>query len=313
MKGMFRVLGVTVAVFFIVLFTTATVSFIKMAWFGSKPGAPAKKTSGEKYVAVIDMTGVIYTSNKILKRIEKISEDDNVKAVVLRINSPGGVVAPSQEIYEAIKKLDKKVPVVASMQSLAASGGYYVALGARKIYANSGTLTASIGVIMEFANLAKLYEWAKVERYEITAGKLKGLGSETRPMRPEERAIFESMLSDIHGIFKAVVKERRKLTDAEVEQTCDGRIMTGHQAKVAKLVDELGGFQPAVADAKKLGNLPENAPVHEADGQEGFLKKWFLGDDEAEGLSAIGEALSSLNQSLRSGWRVMLLAPVASK
>lgn len=313
MKGMFRIMWVSVAIFFTVLFTTATVSFVKVAWFGAKPGTPPKKHVSGKSVAVIDLTGVIYTSNKLLKRIEKISEDDNVKAVVLRINSPGGVVAPSQEIYEAIKKLDKKIPVIASMQSLAASGGYYIALGARKIYANYGTMTASVGVIMEFANLSKLYEWAKIERYEITAGKLKGLGSETRPMRPEERAVFESMLTDIHTEFKNTVKERRKLTDAEVEASCDGRVMTGHQAKVAKLVDEIGGYEAAVAEAKKQAKLPDNAPVNEADGQEGFLKRWFLGDEEAEGLAAVGEAMSAIHQSLRSGWRVMMLAPVASK
>ncbi len=312
MRGIFRLLGIAVAIFFIVLFTTATVSFIKMAWFGSKPGAPAKK-SGEKSVAVIDVTGVIYSSTKILKRIEKIKEDHHVKAVVVRINSPGGVVAPSQEIFEAFKKLDSKIPVIISMGSLAASGGYYIALAGRNIFANPGTLTASIGVIMEFANLSKLYDWAKIERYEITAGKLKAAGSETRPMKPEERALFEGMLADIHVQFKAAVKERRKLTDQEVEQWTDGRVMTGQQAKKAKLVDNLGGFEDAVAEAKKVAGLPENAPVHETEASEGYLKKLLFGDDDAESLSEVGLAISEVSkirESFQSGWRVMLLAPV---
>ncbi len=313
MRGMFRVLGVVVSFFFIVVFSTLTVKFIKHNWFPSKPGITKKGTTGSKSVAVIDLNGVIYTASKFLSRVKEIKEDENVKAVVVRINSPGGVVGPSQEMYEALKKLDAKVPVIISMGSVAASGGYYAALGGRKIYSNAGTLTASIGVIMEFANTSELYKWAKVERYQLTAGKMKGAGSDSRPMRPDERALFEAMLADIHGQFKATVQERRKgMTPEEVERWTDGRVMTGQQAKAAKLVDALGGYDDALADAKKVAGLPDNAPVDLPESKEGFLKKFLLGDDEeAESLAPFWEGVRAhMSGFNHEGWRIMLLAPV---
>ncbi len=311
MRGIFRVLGVVVSLFFIVVFSTFTVKFIKHNWFGSKPGA-SKATSGTKSVAVVDLNGVIYNASSFLKRVKEIKEDDNVKAVVVRVNSPGGVVGPSQEMYEALKKLDAKMPVVVSMGSVAASGGYYAALGGRKIYANPGTMTASIGVIMEFANTSELYRWAKVERYQLTAGKMKAAGSDTRPMKPEERQLFETMLSDIHGQFKAAVQERRKgMTPEEVERWTDGRVMTGQQAKVAKLVDALGGYEDALADARKLAGLPEDAPIELPESKDGLLKKLLFGeDDEAESLAPILEGVRAQMAGFRDGWRVMLLAPI---
>jgi len=306
---MFRLLGIVVSIFFIVVFSTLTVRFIKHNWFASKPAT--KGTSGNKTVAVIDLNGVIYSANSFLKRVKEIKDDSNVKAVVVRVNSPGGIVAPSQEMYEALKKLDAKMPVVISMGALAASGGYYASLGGRKIYANAGTMTASIGVIMEFANTSELYKWAKVERYELTAGKMKGAGSDSRPMKPEERAWFEAMLTDIHGQFKAAVKERRKgMTPEEVEQWTDGRVMTGAQAKHAKLVDALGTYEDALTDAKKLAGLPDDAPVDLPESKEGFLKKLLLGDEEAESMAPILDGVKAQMAGFQSGWRVMLLAPI---
>ena len=165
MKPLLRALAATAIVCTIILFVATTLAFVGAMW-------PGKGKLGNDHIAVVNVSGIIYTSTELLKEIDDIAQDENVKALVVRINSPGGLVAPSQEYYEAFKKLDKKIPVVVSMASVAASGGYYAALGGRKIYANPGTLTGSIGVIMEFVNNQKLYKWAKIDRYSLKAGRL---------------------------------------------------------------------------------------------------------------------------------------------
>jgi protease-4 len=202
-----------------------------------------KKQKGEQ-IAVVELKGVILDSKKVLKNLKDAEEDDDIKAVVLRMNSPGGAVAPSQEIYEAVKKYPK--PLVVSMASVAASGAYYIAAGAKKVYANAGTLTGSIGVIMEFMNLRKLYDWAKVERFSIKTGKFKDSGSESREMLPEERAYFQALVGDTLEQFKAAVGEGRKLSAEEVNAIADGRVFTGVQAKKLKMVDEIGTMDDAV-------------------------------------------------------------------
>ncbi len=271
------------------------------------------KSPMSPHVAVLDLYGVIYSSSTFIKETEHLEQTKQCKAVVIRINSPGGVVAPSQEIYEAIRSLDKKIPVIISMGSLSASGGYYAALGGRKIFANPGTLTASIGVIMELMNTERLLEWAKVERFAIKSGKLKDIGSPTRKMLPEEKAFLQSLLNDVHNQFRATVKERRKLTDEELEQTADGRVMTGSQAKQAKLVDVLGGYQDAVKEAKKMAGLPDSAPVIVKEPSQGLLKNLLLGDPEEESrwdhlFNSIKNGLSTLFSSAQ--WRILYLSPI---
>ncbi len=234
------------------------------------------------HVAVVDLNGVIYSSSSFIKDVESLLDNTECKAAVIRINSPGGLVGPSQEIYQSIKSLDQKIPVVISMGSLAASGGYYAALGGRKIFANPGTLTASIGVIMEFMNTEKLMDWAKLERFSIKAGKLKDVGSPTRKMLPEEKAFLQELLNDVHVQFRQEVKARRSLTDSELDQVADGRVMTGAQAHKAKLVDALGGYQDAVKEAKKLAGLPDKASVVIKEPTKGLLRELLLGQAEEE-------------------------------
>jgi protease-4 len=208
---------------------------------------------GGGQVGVLEVNGVIMDSKKTLKRLEKFEDDPSVKSIVLRINSPGGAVAPSQEIYEALKA--SKKPVIASMSSVAASGGYYIAMGAKKVYANPGTITGSIGVIMEFINLSKLYEWAKVQRYSIKTGKFKDVGAEYKAMEPEDRALLQAMVDDVLLQFKKAVAAGRKLPLDEVTRIADGRIFSGSQAKAAKLVDELGTLQDAIDEAGREGKI----------------------------------------------------------
>lgn len=218
--------------------------------FSRRTGSPL---FGSGAVGVIEVRGVIMDSKRTLKRLEKFEEDSEVKAVVLRLESPGGAVAPSQEIYEAVKRYKK--PLVVSMGSIAASGAYYIACGAKKVFANPGTITGSIGVIMEFANLEKLYEWAKIKRYVIKTGKFKDAGAEFREMSSEERTLLQGMVDDVLGQFKQVVAEGRKLSLAQVSAVADGRILSGAQAKRAKLVDELGTVQDAINEAGKLAKI----------------------------------------------------------
>jgi protease-4 len=209
--------------------------------------------TGGGTVGVIELNGVIMDSKKTLKRLDSFEDDDAVKAVVLRLNSPGGSVAPSQEIYEKVKAYKK--PLVVSMSSVAASGAYYIACGAKKVYANAGTITGSIGVIMEFVNLQKLYEWAKVQRYAIKTGKFKDVGAEYREMSAEERQLMQNMVDDVLSQFKKAVSAGRKLSMEQVTAIADGRIFSGQQAKAAKLVDELGTLQDAIDEAAKEAKL----------------------------------------------------------
>jgi protease-4 len=210
-------------------------------------------------VGVIELNGVIMDSKATLRKLKDFEEDSNVKAVVLRLNSPGGAVAPSQEIYQSVKNYKK--PLVVSMGSLAASGAYYVAMGAKKVYANPGTITGSIGVIMEFANLEKLYDWAKIQRYVIKTGKFKDIGAEFREMTPEEKALLQGMVDNVLSQFKQAVADGRKLTLDQVTAIADGRIFSGSQAKEQHLVDALGTLQDAIDDAAKQAGLKENPEV----------------------------------------------------
>jgi protease-4 len=204
-------------------------------------------------VGLLEIKGVIMDSRKALKTLQKFEENPEIKALVVRIDSPGGAVAPSQEIHSALKRFPK--PKIVTMGSVAASGGYYIAVAGDKVYANPGSITGSIGVIMEFANLERLYEWAKVRRFSIKTGKFKDSGAEYREMHAEERALLQGMVDDVLLQFKTAVAEGRKMSLEEVTPLADGRIFSGTQAKNAKLVDELGGIDEAILEAGKLAGI----------------------------------------------------------
>jgi protease IV len=259
-----------------------------------KGGAPALFSSSGS-VGVVELNGVIMDSRKVLRKLERMEEDSQIRAVVLRLNSPGGSVAPSQEIYEAVKAYKK--PIVSSMSSVAASGAYYVACGTRKIFANAGTLTGSIGVIMEFANLEKLYDWARIKRFSIKTGKYKDAGAEFREMTADERALLQSLVDDVLAQFKGAVREGRKLDAAAVDRVADGRIFSGSQAKAAKLVDEIGTLQDAVVEAAKLAGIKGEPDVVYPERRSRRWLEYLLEDagrDEADGESAVARLLSGI-------------------
>ena len=212
---------------------------------------------GGPRVAVVEVDGIIIESEPVVEELRNHLGNPAVRAVVVRINSPGGVVAPTQEIYAAIRRLAKNgKPVVASLGPVAASGGYYVASAADRIYANPGTLTGSIGVVMQMATLEGLLKKVGVEYVVIKSGKHKDIGSFARAMSPEERKLLQILLDDVYNQFVDAVAEGRGLSRDEVMGFADGRIFSGRQAKALGMVDVLGGFEEAVEGAAELGGLP---------------------------------------------------------
>jgi protease-4 len=209
---------------------------------------------GEK-VALVKIVGVILDSTDIIEELKEYARDNSVKAIVIRIDSPGGGVAPSQEIYKEIMKIKKKKKVVVSMGSIAASGGYYISAPADKIVANAGTLTGSIGVIMEIPNISGLMEKIGVETQIIKSGKHKDLGSAFKALSPEEKEILQTVLDDVHDQFIRAVSEGRGMKLEDIKKIADGRIFTGRMAKEIGLVDELGNLQDAIMLAGKLTGI----------------------------------------------------------
>ncbi|MET0152462.1 MAG: signal peptide peptidase SppA [Candidatus Binatia bacterium] len=200
----------------------------------------------KRAVAVVTVQGVIEDASDIVRSLDRLAENDGVRAVVLRVDSPGGGVAPSQEIYGAVERVRERKPVVASLGSVAASGGYYVASACDSIVANPGTLTGSIGVIMETGNMTELLKKLGVQGVVVKAGKFKDIGSPLREMTDEERRFLEGLLANVHAQFIAAVAKGRKLSEDQVRPLADGRIYSGQQALDLHLVDELGGLRDAV-------------------------------------------------------------------
>ena len=214
-------------------------------------------------VAVVNIDGIIINPDPYIKSIRKIRETDSVKAVVIRVNSPGGSVAASQEIYEELRSLGEAMPVVASMGTVAASGGYYIACAAATIYANPGTVTGSIGVIAQFASYEQLLKWAKVEVEVIKSGEFKDLGSPFRKMPETQKAYLQTLIDGAHSQFKGMISERRNLPPAKVTSLSDGKIFIGSQARELGLIDRIGTLEAAIAEARELGDLDEDSWIRE--------------------------------------------------
>lgn len=207
---------------------------------------------GGDRVGIVKIEGTIVESEPIIDKIIKFRKSKRVKAIVLRINSPGGMVAPSQEIYQEIKKACKEKKVIVSMESVAASGGYYIACTADKIVANPGTLVGSIGVILQIENIEELLNKIGLRRKVVKSGKYKDIGSITRPMTEEEEAILQVFSDDIYNQFVDAVAEGRSMKREEVLKIADGRIFTGAQAIELGLVDRLGNLQDAISIAGEM-------------------------------------------------------------
>jgi len=213
-------------------------------------------------IGVVELTGTITDSKDLVGQLHELRKDDSIKAIVLRIDSPGGAVAPSQEIYRAVMRAKKDKKVVCSMGTVAASGGFYVASACDKIYASPGTITGSIGVISEFPHVSQLMALAKIDVDTIKSGAMKDSGSPLREMTDSERKFFQGFVNGVYAQFLDDVSAARKIPKETLRPLADGRILTGQQALEHHLIDELGNLEDAIEGAGKLaGAKGEPVPV----------------------------------------------------
>ena len=225
---------------------------------GSFLGDTGMVHAGER-IGILDVEGTIDDPTELLQQIGEFREQEGVRAVVLRINSPGGSVGPSQELYEELKLLGQEKPLIVSMGSVAASGGYYLAIAGDRIFANPGTITGSIGVIMSFPNYQELMGKVGVRTEVVKSGRFKDIGSGSREFSEADRELLQTVIDDVHGQFVEAISKQRNLSLEQLKTFADGRIFTGRQAREIGLVDELGGFRVAVDYAAKQAGL-ENDP-----------------------------------------------------
>jgi len=214
-------------------------------------------------IGVVDVDGEIVSAESTVDQLRKYDQDDDIKAIILHIDSPGGAAAPSQEIYHEVLKIrdGKKKPIVASIESVGASGAYYVASGANKIYANQASVVGSIGVIMEWTNYGDLLTWAKMKPEVIHAGSLKDAGDPTHAMTPEERVYFQGLVDNMYGQFVADVANGRHLPADQIRALATGQVWTGEQALPLHLIDKQGGFRDALLETAKSVGISDEPNV----------------------------------------------------
>ena len=234
--------------------------------------SPPEEKVEKSSLLALELDGIIMDSKDILEQLRKYRKDDRIKGVLIKISSPGGVVGPSQEIHDEIKRTREefKKPVVAYCSSVAASGAYYAAVAADKIVTTPGCMVGSIGVITEFVNLEKLYDWAKVKRYSITTGKFKDAGAEYKPLAPEERALFQDLLDDVLVQFKEAIVAGRKMKPEDLDKYADGRVFTGAQAVKLGFADQTGSWDDARKLLGELTGLGPDAEVFKAHKRKSF-------------------------------------------
>ena len=249
-----RTLGLVIVGFFVLV-------------FGITLLVEAIPVGNENSIALIRIEGVILDSQEVIRQIEHFADDSAIQAIVVRIDSPGGAVVPSQEIYAALKRVrdDGEKTVVTSMGNMAASGGYYIASASNTILANPGTITGSIGVIMEMTNVEELLDKVGIESVVVKSGLHKDLASPFRPLNEDSRAILQHIMDDVHDQFIHAVAEGRAMEVAQVRTLADGRIFTGRQALAVDLVDRLGTLQDAIQLAADLAGITEEPTVIEVE------------------------------------------------
>ena len=241
------------------LAVVALILFIAIIVAASRNNDTSTDVFSTQKVAIVPIEGEIFEARDTIEALHRYEDNVTVKAIVMRINSPGGAIAPSQEIYEAVRNTRARSgkPIVASLDNVAASGGYYIASACDRIISNPGSITGSIGVILEWMNTKDLIAWAKMKPEVITSGALKAAGSPYLDLTQEERAYFQSIVQQLHGQFvRAVAAGRKgKMTEADVAKIADGRVFTGEQALQLKLVDEIGNLDDAVSVAARLAGI----------------------------------------------------------
>ena len=229
---------------------------------------------GNDQIGVIEVSGVILDADKLDTQLRKFGDDDSIKAIILHINSPGGGAAASQEIYHGVLRIrqEKHKKIVASVESVGASGAYYIASACDSIYANDASVVGSIGVIMEWTNYGELYRWAKLKSVVIHAGELKDAGDPTHDVTTQEQAYFQSLVDNMYGQFIHDVASGRHTTDDKIKPLATGQVWTGQQSLPLGLIDKVGGFRTALMDtAKSVGISGEPTIVRPAGQKRGLI------------------------------------------
>jgi protease IV len=233
-----------------VLFVIAVFTLVYLSFGGQNE--ESFSGFGDK-IAVVDLEGVILSPKQIVPQLKKYADDSSVKAIIIHVNSPGGGVAASEEIYREVKRIreEKKKRIVASIETVGASGAYYIASATDKIYADKGSIVGSIGVIAQWVNYGELLHWAKLKDITMKAGEFKDTGSPTREMTPAERQYLQSLIDNMHNQFIQAVAQGRHAKEADIRAIADGKVWTGEQAFSMKLVDQVADFEAAVKDTAK--------------------------------------------------------------
>ena len=245
----FLVGGGLFTLFVVAVFTLVYLSFgdrdeASFSGFGSKIG-------------VVELDGVIFSPKQIVPQLKKFADDDSIKAIIIHVNSPGGGVAASEEIYREVKRIrdEKKKRIVASIETVGASGAYYVASATNKIYADKGSVVGSIGVIAEWVNYGDLLRWAKLNPITMKAGEFKDTGSPTREMTPAEREYMQALIDNMHTQFINAVADGRHAKEDDIRAIANGKVWTGEQALSMKMVDQIADFEGAVKDTARAVNV----------------------------------------------------------
>ena len=245
----------------------------------NQKGALLAGTEGP--IGVVEIKGVIMESKKIIKLLLMAEKDESVKAIILRINSPGGAVGPAQEIYEEIRRINEKKPIYASFAAIAASGGYYIGSAARKIFANPGTITGSIGVIMQLMNLEKLFEFLKIDPGVIKAGRYKDIGNSDRSMTSAEKKLMQKMIDEVHRQFISdILRTRKDRIKGNIRDHAQGQVFSGEEAKRLGLVDDLMGLYQAGRKIHKELKLTKEFGLKYFKKEKGFFMRNILEDIE---------------------------------
>jgi protease-4 len=295
MRSIFKGLGI--------LSGLILVLFVVVFFYAYLTGGDSKALSflAGDGVGVLQIEGTIDDSRSVMSELKRFKEAPWIKAIVVRIDSPGGAVAPTQEIFDELQKTKKKKPLIASMGSMATSGGYYVASACEKIIANPGTLTGSIGVIMQLNNVEELMKKVGVKGYNIKSGVNKDIGSPFQPLSPEGKEILQSLVDNVHSQFVSAVAKGRGMNEAQVRKLADGRVYSGAQAKELGLVDQFGTLDDAIEFAAKRVGLEENPTVYYSSPEE---ERWW----EKMFFAAIGRRFPTSQRGwLRYEWSPSLL------
>ena len=258
----------------LVLLASTLLWFAVRSTFGGDADFSSFSSVGGGKIAVVDLTGVILSADDAVRQLQKFSDDDSIKAIILHVNSPGGGAAASQEIYNEVRSIRdvKKKRIVASVESVGASGAYYIASGTNRIYANDASIVGSIGVIMEWVNYGDLMRWAKLKNVILKAGELKDAGTPTRDLTPQEQAYFQSLVDNMHAQFIRDVAAGRGVPYDKIKAIANGQVWTGQEALPLGLIDQTGGFRVALMDtAKSVGIQGEPTIVRPSKPKIGLL------------------------------------------